>query len=87
MGRAADPWRAAETWIQCVASDSVPAKAGLSTHPDLAHLPAESGVWDREQLAELNLVAGRRAKVTTAYVSALTTAGAPCCRKPRGRAG
>jgi hypothetical protein len=43
MGRAADPWRAAETWIRCLASHSVPlhAKAPLSAHPDLPHLPAE----------------------------------------------
>jgi hypothetical protein len=49
MGRAADPWRAAETWIRCLASHSVPlhAKAQLSAHPDLAHLPAEPGIWDR----------------------------------------
>src|SRR5215472_10218890 len=40
MGRAANPWRADETWIRCLASHSVPlhAKARLSAHPDLAHL-------------------------------------------------
>jgi hypothetical protein len=49
MGRAADPWRVAETWIRCLASHCVPlhAKARLSTHPDLAHLTAEPGIWDR----------------------------------------
>jgi hypothetical protein len=49
MGRAADPWRAAETWIRCLASHSVPlhATAGLSAHPDLAHLPAEPGICNR----------------------------------------
>ena len=49
VGRATDPWRAAETWIQCLASHSVSlhAKARLSAHPDLAHLPAEPGIWDR----------------------------------------
>src|ERR1700675_2706869 len=33
MGRAADSWRAAEAWIQCLASHSVPlhATAGIST--------------------------------------------------------
>ena len=32
MGRAADPWRAAETWIRCLASHCVPlhAEARLS---------------------------------------------------------
>ena len=49
MGRAADPWRAAETWIRCLASHSVPlhATAGLSAHPNLAHLPAEPGICNR----------------------------------------
>ena len=49
MGRAADPWRTAKTWIRCLASHSVPlhAKARLSAHADLTHLPAESGIWDR----------------------------------------
>jgi hypothetical protein len=49
MGRAADPWRAAETSIQCLASHSVSlhAKARLSAHPDLAHLAAEPGIGDR----------------------------------------
>ena len=48
MGCAADPWRAAETWIRCLASHSVPlhAKARVSAHPDVAHLPAEPGIWD-----------------------------------------
>ena len=49
MGRAADPWRAAETWIRCLASHSIPlhATAGLSAHPDLAHLPAEPSICNR----------------------------------------
>jgi hypothetical protein len=49
MGRAADPWRAAETWIPCLASHRVPlhATAALSAHPDLAHLPAEPGICNR----------------------------------------
>jgi hypothetical protein len=36
MGRATDPWRAAETWIRCLASYSVPLNAarGLSAHPE-----------------------------------------------------
>jgi hypothetical protein len=35
--------------IRCLASHSVPlhAKARLSTQADLAHLPAEPGIWDR----------------------------------------
>jgi hypothetical protein len=46
MRRAADPWRAAETWIRCLASHSVPlhAATGLSAHPEVAHLPAEPSV-------------------------------------------
>ena len=49
MGRAANPWRADETWIRCLASHSVPlhAKARLSADPDLVHLPAEPGIRDR----------------------------------------
>jgi hypothetical protein len=49
MRRAADPWRAAETWIRCLASHSVPlhAATGLSAHPEVAHLPAEPGICDR----------------------------------------
>jgi predicted ATPase len=41
---------------------------------------------EREQLAELNLIAGRRAKATTAYASALTISlpVRSCCRKTRG---
>jgi hypothetical protein len=31
MGRAADPWRAAETWIRCLASHSVPLHATATT--------------------------------------------------------
>jgi hypothetical protein len=46
MGRAADPWRAAETWIRGLASHCVPlhAKARLPAHPDLAHLAAEQAL-------------------------------------------
>jgi len=33
MGRAADPWRAAETWIQCLASHSVPLHATAGYPP------------------------------------------------------
>jgi hypothetical protein len=49
MGRTTDSWRTAETWIRCLPSHSVPlyATAGLSAHPDVAHLPAEPGIWDR----------------------------------------
>ena len=49
MGRAADPWRVAETRIRCLASHSVPlhATAGPSAHPDLAHIPAEPGICNR----------------------------------------
>jgi hypothetical protein len=49
MGRAADPWRAAETWIRCLASHCVPlhAATGLSAHPEVAHLPAEPSICDR----------------------------------------
>ena len=49
MGRATDPWRAAETWIRCLASHSVPLHAakGLSAHPEMAHLPAEPSICDR----------------------------------------
>jgi hypothetical protein len=49
MGRSADPWRAAETWFRYLASHSVPlhAEARLSTHPNLAQLPAEPGICDR----------------------------------------
>jgi hypothetical protein len=49
MGRTADPWRAAETWIRCLASHSVPLRAatGLSAHPEVAHLPAEPSICDR----------------------------------------
>jgi hypothetical protein len=50
MGRAADPRRAAEAWIQCLASHSVPlhATARLSAHPELAHLPAKPGTGDQQ---------------------------------------
>ena len=43
---------------------------------------------EREQLAELNLIAGQRAKASTAYASALTylTAGDACCRRTAGSA-
>jgi hypothetical protein len=49
MGRATDPWRAAETWIRCLASHSIPLHAakGLSAHPEMAHLPAEPNICDR----------------------------------------
>jgi hypothetical protein len=49
MGRTADPWRAAETWIRCLASHSVPLHASteLSAHPEMAHLPAEPSICDR----------------------------------------
>jgi hypothetical protein len=49
MGRATDPWRAAETWIRCLASRSVPlhAATALSAHPEVAHLPAEPSICDR----------------------------------------
>ena len=49
MGRAANPWRADETWIRCLASHSVPlhAKARLSAHPEVAHLPADPSICDR----------------------------------------
>jgi hypothetical protein len=49
MGRATDPWRAAETWIRCLASHSVPLHAAkrLSAHPEVAHLPAEPSICDR----------------------------------------
>jgi hypothetical protein len=57
MGRATDPCRAAETWIRCFASHSVPlhAATGLSAHPEVAHLPAASRVvawaaWSRSWL-------------------------------------
>jgi hypothetical protein len=74
MGRTAHPWRAAETWIPCLASHSVPlhAAAGLSAHPDLAHLPAEPGIAigttglgeaGRLSDALLALVRGRIARV------------------------
>jgi hypothetical protein len=48
-GAAADPWRAAETWIRCLArySVSLHAQARLSAHPHLARLPAGPGIWDR----------------------------------------
>ena len=46
MGRATDPWRAAETWIRCLASHSVPLHAAtrLSAHPEVAHLPEEPSI-------------------------------------------
>jgi len=49
MGRATDPWRAAETWIRCVASHSVPLHAAtrLSAHPEGAHLPEEPNICHR----------------------------------------
>jgi hypothetical protein len=49
MGRATDPWRAAETWIRRLASHSIPLHAakGLSAHPEMAHLPAEPSICDR----------------------------------------
>ena len=49
MGRATDPWRAAETWIRRLASHSIPlhAATGLSAHPEMAHLPAEPSICDR----------------------------------------
>ena len=49
MGRATDPWRAAETWIRCLASHSVPLHpaTGLSVYPEVAHLPAEPSICDR----------------------------------------
>jgi predicted ATPase len=44
---------------------------------------------EREQVAELNLLAGRRAKASTAYASALNylALGSGCSRKARGSAG
>jgi hypothetical protein len=71
MGRAADPWRAAETWIRRVASDSVPlhAKAGLSAHPDLGHLPAEPGNWDRsDRLGEAGRVSDELLELVQAWI-------------------
>jgi hypothetical protein len=50
-GRAADPWRAAETRIRCLASHCVPlhAKARLSAYPDLAHHAAKpEGITDTQ---------------------------------------
>jgi hypothetical protein len=49
MGRATDPGRAAETWIRCLASHSIPLHVakGLSAHPEMAHLPAEPSICDR----------------------------------------
>src|SRR5215472_14034376 len=49
MGRATDPRRAAETWIRCLASHSIPLHAAtpLSAHPEMAHLPAEPGICNR----------------------------------------
>jgi hypothetical protein len=49
MGRATDPWRAAETWIRCLASHSVPLHAAtrLSAHPEVAHLPEEPSICHR----------------------------------------
>ena len=41
---------------------------------------------EREQLAELNLIAGKRAKASTAYASALTYLGFPRCRAKSGMA-
>jgi hypothetical protein len=45
--------RAAETWIRCLASHSVPSHATveLSAHPDLAHLTAEPGICNRPDLS------------------------------------
>src|SRR5262249_20126106 len=47
MGRATDPWRAAEAWIRCLASHCVPihATTDLFSLPELAELPAEPGAW------------------------------------------
>jgi hypothetical protein len=49
MGRTRIHGELFETWIRCLASHSVPlhATAGLSAHPDLAHLPTEPGIWGR----------------------------------------
>ena len=49
VGRAADPWGTAQTRVRRVAGHGVPlhATAELSAHPELAHLPAEPGTWDR----------------------------------------
>jgi len=46
MGRTTDSWRTAETWIRCLASHGLPlhAAAGLSAHPDVAHLATEPGI-------------------------------------------
>jgi len=70
MGGAADPWRAAETWIRCLASHSVPlhAKARLSAHPDLAHLPAEPGIWDRYDRSWRSRSAIRRASCSRPWM-------------------
>jgi hypothetical protein len=49
VGRAADPWGTAQTRLRRVAGHGVPlhATAELSDRPELAHLPAEPGTWDR----------------------------------------
>jgi hypothetical protein len=63
MGSTADPWRAAETWIPSLASHSVPlhAAAGLSAHPDLAHLATEPSICDRNNRSWRSRTAIRRA--------------------------
>ena len=49
VGRAADPWGTAQTRVRRVSGHGVPlhATAELSANPELAHLPAEPGTWDR----------------------------------------
>ena len=83
MGRATDPWRAAETWIRCLASHSIPlhAATGLSAHPEVARLPAEPSTCDRcDRCRRSRPPIGRRPRMDHASCRRATKVrdGIPC---------
>jgi hypothetical protein len=82
MGRATDPWRAAETWIRGLASHSVPlhAATALSGHPEVAHIPAEPNICDRcDRFRRSRSAIRRRPRMDASYrCTTQVRGGIPC---------